>query len=576
VIGPRTPPRLPGLWLALCFALALSVAGAQAPEAAAFNPLKPVCGVVGWVSGIAGKACGVVQHGDKLLSAGKKLVTGHIGGAAKALAGGASSAASGLGAHAAALVGLAAVGTWVLGGAKTALRDTATVLDKTTRPQLTSTWFSSTYWRMAGIAALLTLPFLFAAAVQALMRSDLAMLARASFGYLPLSLLAVSIAAPLTMLLLAASDQISAAVSSAAGGAGTRFLAQLGVVSGTLSVLSRSPFVAFFVGLLTVSAAVILWVEMLMREAAVYIVVLMLPLAFAALVWPARRVWAVRVVELLVALILSKFAIVAVLALGGAALGQRGSGGAGGMLVGLVLVVLAAAAPWALVRLLPMTELASAAAGQLRGESGRIRGIHGAADAATEGAGDWAGSVTAGMRRQAADAAEPDGDGSARTNEVEKLRSAAQSAVPHGSNAQARDADAELLLLGTAAGAGAGAMAGAAGGVGGAAGGVGGAAGGVGGAADGAGPRGDAATGAPVTPATTAVEQRLPGLAPMYQQENGAWDPIEVGPEAFPAEPLWDRPLGSTSSGAPEVHESPAPNERPGADEAAGDQRGDP
>ena len=57
-----------------------------------------------------------------------------------------------------------------------------------------------------------------------------------------------------------------------------------------------------------------------MREAAVYVIVLMLPLAFAAMVWPARRIWAIRAIELLVALILSKFAIVAVLSLGGAAL----------------------------------------------------------------------------------------------------------------------------------------------------------------------------------------------------------------------------------------------------------------
>ena len=49
----------------------------------------------------------------------------------------------------------------------------------------------------------------------------------------------------------------------------------------------------------------------------------MLPLAFAALVWPARRIWAIRAVEVLVALILSKFVIVAVLSLGGAALGAQ-------------------------------------------------------------------------------------------------------------------------------------------------------------------------------------------------------------------------------------------------------------
>ena len=53
-----------------------------------------------------------------------------------------------------------------------------------------------------------------------------------------------------------------------------------------------------------IAAAFALWVELLLREAAVYVIVLMLPLAFAALVWPARRIWAVRAVELLVALIL--------------------------------------------------------------------------------------------------------------------------------------------------------------------------------------------------------------------------------------------------------------------------------
>ena len=66
---------------------------------------------------------------------------------------------------------------------------------------------------------------------------------------------------------------------------------------------------------------------MLIREAAVYVVVLMLPLAFAAFVWPARRIWAIRMVELLTALILSKFAVVAVLSLAGAAFGATGGTG---------------------------------------------------------------------------------------------------------------------------------------------------------------------------------------------------------------------------------------------------------
>ncbi len=124
----------------------------------------------------------------------------------------------------------------------------------------------------------------------------------------------------MTMLLLAASDEMSAIVSSASGHAGGSFLAHAGLAAGSIAAAAISPFVAFFVAVLTVAATVTLWLELLIREAAVYVIVLMLPLFFAALVWPARRIWAIRAVELLVALILSKFAIVAVLALGGAAL----------------------------------------------------------------------------------------------------------------------------------------------------------------------------------------------------------------------------------------------------------------
>jgi hypothetical protein len=129
---------------------------------------------------------------------------------------------------------------------------------------------------------------------------------------------------------------------------------------------AADPFFAVLAGGLVVAAGCALWVEMLVREIAVYVVVAMLPLVFAGMVWPARRVWAVRAVELLIALILSKFAIVAVLALGGAALGTNFGAGPAAMLVGLTLVTLAACSPWALLRLLPLHEMASAAVGGLR------------------------------------------------------------------------------------------------------------------------------------------------------------------------------------------------------------------
>ena len=344
--------RLATLVTVLALAVTLAFCAAP-PPAQAVNVVKPICTLAGLVSGIVGKACTVASHAGGALKAGKKLLGGHLGGALEALTGGGGAAAKALTAGAV----VASLVAWVAGGAKVVLNETASVISTTTRPQLQSTWFSSTYWRMAAISALLTLPFLFAAAVQAVMHSDMAMLARSALGYLPLGLLAVAIAAPLTTLLLAASDELSAIVSGASGNAGATFLSHVGFVSAGLTHLSGSTFVLLFAGLLTVAATITLWIELLIRSAAVYVVVLMLPLFFAALVWPARRVWAVRAVELLVALIISKFAIVAVLSLGAAALGHTTIPSVTQMLEGATLVMLAAFSPWALLRLLPLHEL---------------------------------------------------------------------------------------------------------------------------------------------------------------------------------------------------------------------------
>jgi len=331
-----------------------------APAPASANLVGKACNLAG---GVAGKACDLASNPGKALSAGKDLLKGHVGSALKDFLGGASSTAS-------TKLAIVAVVAWVAGGAKFALDETAKVLTQTTRPNLRSTWFSGAYWRMAGIAALLTVPFLFAAAVQALMRSDLSLLAQATLGYLPLAMLTVSIAAPLATLLLAATDQLCGLVSSAGAGGGARFLGSAGAVFG-LAHFASQPFVTFLLGAITAAGALIVWLELAVREAAVYVIVLMLPLAFAALVWPARRVWATRSVELLVALILSKFAIVAVLGLAGAALGQGPHGGLATALAGTVLVLLAAFAPWALLRLIPLSELAAGAAATLRPELDR-------------------------------------------------------------------------------------------------------------------------------------------------------------------------------------------------------------
>jgi len=260
-----------------------------------------------------------------------------------------------------------AIGGWVLAGAKAALDQVAHLIGAATSPDLAAPWFSSTYWRVAGLAALLTVPFIFAAMLQAILRSDLALIGKVVFTYLPVSVLSVSLAAPVVTLLLSATDQMCSVVSSTTVDGGAQFLEQAGGFAGGLAAINGSPFFAVTVGLFAVAAALMLLIELTIRAAAVYVVVLLLPLAFAAFVWPARRIWAVRLVELLISLILSKFVIVAVLSLAGSALATTDIG-VSRLLTATALLLLSTFAPWALLRILPFTELGAGAAGALRHE----------------------------------------------------------------------------------------------------------------------------------------------------------------------------------------------------------------
>jgi hypothetical protein len=371
---------------------ALVLSATPAPASAGVG--STVCSLTGWVSGLVSKLCTVATHAGRVVNAGKKLAGGHVGAAIGALTGSASKTV-------ARAAGIAAVATGVIEGAQLALKLTVKAVGGSTNPDLGAVWFSSSYWRMAAVAALLTVPFLFAAAIQAMLRSDLTLLLRSAFGYLPLGMLAVGVAAPVIGLLLAGSDEMSTIVSSASGHEGASFLGHVGALSVLISGGSGTVFVSFFIALFTIAAAITLWLELLIRQAAVYVIVLMLPLFFAAMVWPARRIWAARAVELLVALILAKFAIVAVLGLGGAALGHTLIPGIGSFLAGTTLVLLAAFSPWAMLRLLPLHELAGAAVGGLRPQTGyppqaTDSRTHNATDA-TEGA------ASAGPRTDAAD-----------------------------------------------------------------------------------------------------------------------------------------------------------------------------
>ena len=121
---------------------------------------------------------------------------------------------------------------------------------------------------------------------------------------------------------------------------------------------------------------------MIIRDAAIYIALFFLPLTFVAMIWPATSRWARRLVELLVAVILAKFVIVSILSLATAAIANTNAVSGDGqtferMIAGAALLVLAAWSPFALLRLIPMMEVAAASVASQRSSMSAAAGSAG-------------------------------------------------------------------------------------------------------------------------------------------------------------------------------------------------------
>jgi hypothetical protein len=255
------------------------------------------------------------------------------------------------------------ISQWVASGAEWLLGQIGDVLVSTTMVDVGATWFRAHYGQMTALAGVVILPMLLASTLQAVVRQDAGQLVRTFLVQLPLALLLAVVAMQVVILSLSATDAMSNAV---AGGSGADVHSLLTGVTTGLVAAAADPTIASFVllliALLVAVAAFVLWIELLIRAAAVYVAVLFLPLALATLVWPAVSHWCRRLIETLAALILSKFVIVATLSLAAGAVssGTAGTGthGAGfsAVLAGGALLVMATLVPFAILRLIPAVE----------------------------------------------------------------------------------------------------------------------------------------------------------------------------------------------------------------------------
>jgi hypothetical protein len=277
------------------------------------------------------------------------------------------------------------VTVWVTDAAVWVTGNVGELVENTTSPDLTASWFEAQYAAMLAVASVLALLMLMLAVIQSVIRQDVGMLLRAAFGYLPMAFILAGVAIAGTGLLVAITDDISSAVVRSLGTKqSTNLLQAVGdAYKNALDEDSGIPLFGVFLGAIILAlGAFVLWLELIIRDAAIYICVFFLPLTFVAMIWPATSRWARRLVEFLVAIILAKFVIVAILTLATAAIANTNMVNGEGqiferMIAGAALLVLAAWSPFALLRMIPMMEVAAASVASQRSSMSAAAGSAG-------------------------------------------------------------------------------------------------------------------------------------------------------------------------------------------------------
>lgn len=383
----RRSYRLLGLLVVLAATLA-TVAQPEPPRAEA----NIVCDVVGGGGGISGgiEAIGGAVGGANPIGDACDAVTGKAVGAITSPV---ANAIEGVGKGI-----FDQITTWVSEGAGWLIEQVASEIEKTTSPNLTSEGFLAEYGQMAEISAVLAAAMVLLAILEAIAQGSWGILARAVLVNLPLAFIATSVAFVLVQMLLVATDGMchgiaaathehsqrffksaiaglskAGAGAGAAGGKGTPSGEATGAVGSAVAV---PLFVTFLTAIVGAFAAFFVWLELLAREASIYVVALFLPPTFATAIWPRWSGALRRACELLVVVISSKFVTVTIIALAASLVAAKDGTSIQPLLLASALMLLACFAPFMLLKLVPFAEGAmSAAYGRRSAGGGAVSGL---------------------------------------------------------------------------------------------------------------------------------------------------------------------------------------------------------
>ncbi|WP_407343548.1 hypothetical protein [Pengzhenrongella phosphoraccumulans] len=247
---------------------------------------------------------------------------------------------------------LDAVGQGIARGAASVMDAVFGAISTTSTLDLGASYVARNAAALASVAAILVVGLFVVQVAMAAVRQEPGGLLRAVIGAGG-ALLGAAVAATVTQSLLLAVDGICDALAGMAGTsieAAARSLLDVSLLMnlGTMSGGGSALMIVF--GLLFIVGAVLTLGTLLVREALIVVAVVVAPLAFAGGTARITTGWVRRWVQVTLALVLSKLAIVVVFIVAVGMVGQRT--GLGALMSGLILLLLACLAPWACFKFL--------------------------------------------------------------------------------------------------------------------------------------------------------------------------------------------------------------------------------
>ncbi|WP_405679572.1 hypothetical protein OG239_21235 [Streptomyces sp. NBC_00868] len=262
--------------------------------------------------------------------------------------------------------GCADAAAWIVGKLSEAVKGSANV-------DFTNPAFLKQYAVVFAASTILTLVlWLFAVAKRAVRGVPLTTALSEAVGFLWLTVLASAFTPLILYTVVSATDGVTEVIAAASGGQTDVFFGSFSEALKKGDDIGGGPIMLIVVALVTVLAAGVLFLELFIRAALLYVGALLGVVVYAGLVdrnlWGHVRRWA----GIMIAVILVKPVIVIVLGLAGALAGEKGQGAFSAVVTGLAIILLAIFASAMIYRFVPGfgDEIASARSNRSKATDG--------------------------------------------------------------------------------------------------------------------------------------------------------------------------------------------------------------